>query len=262
MPLPASPCVVGNILYVGDESGRFYAINRSNSKSCGSSRPRTRSSHRRHPRRAWFYFGSYDHNLYCVNSANGKLKWKFTAEAQVHCSPCVAGGLAVIAGCDGKVRFIDLATGKQRGAATLRATSPPRPPITRESFTSALLTASTWLVSSKDASIAWKIKDKNAEAGSTSTASVTPDAVVFSSRAGRYSGWTPPRARPSGCSEQGRVRLIARRYAGSTVFVGCDAGEIYGIDLATGRTVWLFKTGSEIKASPAISNGQDGDRLR
>jgi len=39
--------------------------------------------------------------LYCLRAGTGKVKWTFSTEAQVHCSPCVAGGDVIIAGCDG-----------------------------------------------------------------------------------------------------------------------------------------------------------------
>ena len=44
--------------------------------------------------------------------------------------------------------------------------------------------------------------------------------------------------------------------AGRVVFVGCDGGNIFALDLSTGSKLWQFKAGSEIKASPAVSRGR------
>ena len=45
--------------------------------------------------------------------------------------------------------------------------------------------------------------------------------------------------------------------AGKRVFVGCDNGRLYCLDLPSGRKVWQYALGSAIAASPALGS----DRL-
>jgi outer membrane protein assembly factor BamB len=38
-------------------------------------------------------------------------------------------------------------------------------------------------------------------------------------------------------------------------YVGCEDGNIYGIDLDEGRVLWSYSTSGGIHSSPAIANG-------
>jgi len=44
--------------------------------------------------------------------------------------------------------------------------------------------------------------------------------------------------------------------SGSTVYVGSDEGNLYALDLASGRLKWRFAAGAEIKGSPAIGSSR------
>ena len=60
------------------------------------------------------YFGSSDGNVYALDAATGRLKWKFQTGDVVHASPAVANGAVFIGSWDTYFYSLDAATGKLR----------------------------------------------------------------------------------------------------------------------------------------------------
>lgn len=58
--------------------------------------------------------GCRDRYLYCVDSANGRQRWRFRTRDQVDSSPVVCGSLVVCASLDGRIYVVDLNQGRQR----------------------------------------------------------------------------------------------------------------------------------------------------
>ena len=47
-----------------------------------------------------------------------------------------------------------------------------------------------------------------------------------------------------------------RLVAGGRVFVGSNDGRVYGLDLASGKTVWEYEAASPVTSSPAVAKGK------
>ena len=58
------------------------------------------------------YFGSGDHNVYALEAATGKLRWKFQAGDVVHSSPAIANGVLYIGCWDGVMYALKANTGE------------------------------------------------------------------------------------------------------------------------------------------------------
>lgn len=59
------------------------------------------------------YFGSGDGNVYALDAASGKLKWKFQTGDVVHASPAIANGKVYVGSWDSYFYAIDANTGKE-----------------------------------------------------------------------------------------------------------------------------------------------------
>ncbi len=91
-----------------------------------------------------------------------------------------------------------------------------------------------------------------APAGGSASPEPTPAPSPSSSPAASAS---PPSAAPGRTRLQRAIRAAPVIAAGS-VFVGCEDGTVYALDLATGVQRWSFKAGAPVHTSPAVE-GQD-----
>jgi outer membrane protein assembly factor BamB len=60
------------------------------------------------------YFGSGDTNIYALDAASGKLKWKFKTGDVVHASPAIADGVLYVGSWDSYFYALDAASGAEK----------------------------------------------------------------------------------------------------------------------------------------------------
>ncbi|HXT60018.1 MAG TPA: PQQ-binding-like beta-propeller repeat protein, partial [Pirellulales bacterium] len=63
------------------------------------------------------YVGSFDGNLYALDLADGKEKWKFHTELGFKAAAAVRDGVVYVGDVDGKFHAIDAATGQPKWTA-------------------------------------------------------------------------------------------------------------------------------------------------
>lgn len=250
--ISASPCVHGSTVYVGDEGGTFHAISTANG------------------RRRWTFetgdkiissaiyaadsvlFGSYDNFLYRLRASDGARIWAYESEAQVHCPPTEAGGLVMIAGCDGYLRIIDLATGREKRSALLGGNFAGAPAYADGAVYVGSMDGRYWGVRLSDAKILWAREEDSRTSAIYASAAVMGDAAVFASRsddvfcvdlASGRTKWT--------FATRSDVNSSPVINHGHVIF-GSSDGNIYRVRLSDGQKVWSFNAGAPISASPAI----------
>jgi len=197
-------------------------------------------------------FGSYDSYLYKLDAATGALKWKFETENYVHCAPCEAAGLVMIAGCDGVMRMISLATGKQQRVAELGGNFAGAPAYGSGCVFVGSMDGTYYSVRLSDAKIMWQRQEARQGAAIFASAAVVEDAVIFASRSNavfrvnRDTGKEIWSFRTRGDVNSSPV------VNGGDVFFGSADGNLYRVRLADGVKTWQFSAGAGISASPAI----------
>src|SRR6266513_2479032 len=145
-PVPATPAIVDGTVYIGSYDGKFYALDARTGAlkwkftTEGERRFEAKGLHGLQPKNQTIadpfdvflsspvvangsvYFGSGDGNLYALDAATGKEKWRFHAgeDPLIHnqvgfqSSPAVANGV-VYTGCrDANLYALDAATGKEK----------------------------------------------------------------------------------------------------------------------------------------------------
>lgn len=137
-PVASTPAVAGGRVYAVSYDGRLYALDAASGEIVwkfateGERRFEARGLHGMRPKSQTFadmfdvylsspavvdgavYFGSGDGHVYCVDAANGELRWKFRTGNVVHSSPAVVDGAVYVGSWDGRVYAIDAANGRQR----------------------------------------------------------------------------------------------------------------------------------------------------
>ncbi|MGB8493340.1 MAG: PQQ-binding-like beta-propeller repeat protein [Candidatus Acidiferrum sp.] len=137
-PVTSSPAVAGGTVYFGSYDAKFYAVDAATGQlrwkfeTAGEHRFVGRHLHGLLPAaenmpdpwdyflsspavwNAAVYFGSGDGNVYALESASGKLKWKFKTGDVVHSSPAISDGTLYIGSWDTYLYALDAATGKEQ----------------------------------------------------------------------------------------------------------------------------------------------------
>jgi outer membrane protein assembly factor BamB len=119
-PSESSPVVVDDVVFLGDWSGRVYALyaRTGNVKWVFRTKGRIKSGVAVSGNRV--YVGSYDHHLYALNRQTGRLIWRASAQqrlgkrGQFYSTPAAAYGRVYVGGTDGKVYSFGATTGKLR----------------------------------------------------------------------------------------------------------------------------------------------------
>src|SRR5581483_9990784 len=134
----SSPAVSGGMVYFGSYDSNFYAVDagtgqqRWKFQTGGERRYAGKHLHHLEPAAEpmpdpwdfflsspsiWdsaVYFGSSDGNVYALDAASGKLKWKVQTGDVVHSSPAIADGVLYVGSWDTYLYALDAGTGKEK----------------------------------------------------------------------------------------------------------------------------------------------------
>jgi outer membrane protein assembly factor BamB len=254
--IAAAPCVTGGVVYVGDEDGILHAVSAATGKKAWTFKTGDKIISSAAAAPGVVLVGSYDNTLYCLDVKTHKARWKFKAEAQVHCTPCVTEKMAIIAGCDGKVRMINLATGKQMTAATLENTNFAAAPACVDGVVYVgALTGEYLAVQTHTGGVAWRIAGADDLGHCFAGAAISGDTVVFATQGQKIVGVRRGTGKIAWQFKLKGGTEAPPTIAGGTVYASGD-GVLYGLNLRTGAEIWHTTLGGEIKAAPAIAQGR------
>ncbi len=195
------------------------------------------------------FFGSYDHNLYCVDKNSGELIWLYQTEGPIVSRPVVVEGNVIFASADNRVYVLNQRNGKIIFSYYTQA------PI----WSSPAYAAGHIFIGSDDCYLhainlasgnsSWKI-----DAGSPirSTPFIFDDGIYFGSEYGDYY-----------CLDfRGSIRWrfkAKKAVTGSTiaeknsVFFGSLDANVYALDAKTGWLLWRTRLGKATISTPSLS---------
>ena len=125
----ASPAIRGELLYIGDIDGKFYALDIKTGQPKWTFDAEAEIDYGANFWKDNVLFGSQDANLYCLNAESGKLVWKFAIQDQIRCMPTVVGDRSFVAGCDSMLHIIDLTQGKEAAGVPIEAPTGVTPAV-------------------------------------------------------------------------------------------------------------------------------------
>jgi outer membrane protein assembly factor BamB/tRNA A-37 threonylcarbamoyl transferase component Bud32 len=200
------------------------------------------------------YIGSYDNNLYALNTATGEFVWKFPTEGGIGSRPCLHEEQVLFGSGDRILRSINARTGRLEWTCPTqgRIWSSPRVEFGHVFFGSD--DHHLYAVSVQTGRIAWKV-----EMGGPvrSTVEVGEDDIL-------YFGCEDGSILALDIRGEVKWRQRARRGVTSTpavdrtdglLFVGSVDWNVYAFDARTGWAVWRYRTSGPVISSPALANG-------
>jgi outer membrane protein assembly factor BamB len=99
----SSPLIKGDRIFLGTESGKFYALKKSSAQPVWQFDAKRRILTSPAYSQGLLYFGSDDGWFYALVEKTGGVRWKFKAEKGIHSSPAVQGNKVVFGALDGFV---------------------------------------------------------------------------------------------------------------------------------------------------------------
>ena len=249
----AAPFVAGNTVYAGDEDGILHALDRTTGKklwnfTTGSEIAGCVSQYRDH-----LLLASHDSCLYCLSQTGTEI-WKVQTNDRINCSPAVADHYTFVAGCDEHLRVIDLDTGREFRDMPLESFLIASPAIVQDLLYVGTHTGLILCVDWRKGEIVWKYAGPR-EMPFHASAVVTEQLVIV----GGHDKTVHAVARDTGkvvWTFATRAKIECSGVAIDTrFFIGSGDGNLYGLDIATGKELWKYNSGKDINAGLAIGEG-------
>ena len=251
----SSPLVDRGRVYLGDDQGVFHALSVEDGKEAWSFPTDAEIISSANLAGDRILFGSYDGNLYCLDR-DGKLLWKLLTDGQVHAAPAVVSGLAFVSGCDGQLRAVDVATGREVSRTPLEGNSGSSPAVQGDLAWMGTMTDAFLAVDWRKGAVIWTFQDPDREFPFYASPALAGGKVIaggrdklvraLDARTGKLL-WK--------AATKGKVDS-SPAIAGGLVLVGSADGEVHAFDLESGAPRWTFPAGAPITASPAVADGR------
>jgi len=205
------------------------------------------------------YVGSRDHNLYALDLATGKERFRYQAGGEIRSSPAVLDGVVYVGDEAGTFHAVDTRTGARRwtfatgGAVTSSANFAVQGQRTFALFGS--YDNFLYAVDASSGKLAWKLETENYV---HATPAIAGGVVYVAGCDGFLRA-----VRASDGRELGKVALGGNTAASTAIadgraFVGTFQNEVVAVDLDPLAVAWRFKDGARelpFYASPAVAAG-------
>jgi outer membrane protein assembly factor BamB len=205
-PSESSPLVVGALVYIGDWSGRVYALRARTGRTAWTFQTGDKVKDGMAYGGGRVYFGSYDSHVYALNARTGKVVWRTGAQQRLgatgrfYSTPAVAYGRVYIGGTDGKMYSFGATSGKLRWSHGTGSYVYASPAVWNRRVYAGSYDGTFYAFDAATGDVRWKFKT----AGSISGSAVVINGVVY---------------------------------------VACFGGRTYGLDARTGKVLWVFRRG-------------------
>ncbi len=251
----ASVSVNDGTVYVGDIAGVFHAVDAASGKLRWTFETESEISSAANFHKDRILFGSHDQFLYCLKR-DGTLAWKIETGGYVYGTPAVVDGVAYSAGCDGFLRAVAIATGKQTLKITIGAYVGASPAIRGGRAYMGTYENQVVAVDLNAQKLVWAYENPERQFPYLSSAALDEDLLIVGGRDKSVhairledgkSVWS---YRTKGKVDSSPV------ISGGRAYVGSMTGELFAFDVKTGEVAWRFDTGSGVLASPAVADGR------
>jgi eukaryotic-like serine/threonine-protein kinase len=165
-----------------------------------------------------------------------RVKWKFHTGGYVISSPAIDTRNAYVGSTDGNMYAVDLATGAQKWKFATEARITSSPAVVQGVVYFGSYDGNFYAVDAETSKVKWKFQTAGERRftakhihGSLPAGESMPDPFDF--------------------------YLSSPTVSGNAIYFGSGDGNIYSLDLASGKLIWKFQTGDVVHASPAVANG-------
>ena len=252
-----TPLVMDGKVLIGDLAGVFHGVNAADGKPLWTADAGGASIHASAnaagPDRV--VFGTDSAEIFCLSVKDGKEVWRKAAGDRINATPAVANGLALVSGCDAKLRGISVADGTEKFAYDMGALSGASPAVIGDRMYIGTDQGRVLCISADAKTQHWLYEDVEGKAMVFASAAVDQDIVVVGARDRHVHAIDAKTGKGLWrFKTRGDVESSPAISAGR-VYVGSKDKKFYVLDLKSGKKLWEFQAERAVTAPPAIANG-------
>lgn len=250
----SSPAVSGGRVFVGDGSGKVYAMDLVTGRLIWTYQ--TGKDVRSSPAVAngIVYIGSNDKNLYALRASDGTLVWKRAFTGLVTSSPLVSGSTVYVSGGH-DTAALNATTGAVKWTTALGGALPGSPSLSGNVIVTGAFDSTINALDATTGTRLWTFTTNLAYPQNYSTPAIRDGIVYVGAQDRKFYAldlltgnvvWSFATTGPNPASAA---------LAGNRVFVTSNDKHVYALDATTGALQWTAVTGKFIDSSPAYNNG-------
>jgi outer membrane protein assembly factor BamB len=187
---------------------------------------------------------------------DGKVAWQFHTNGPVHATASVAAGLAYISGCDGVLRGIRVADGKEMVEITTGSYTGASPALSADAAYFGTFDNVVLAFNLKTKKPLWTYEDKARPFPFYSSAAIVGGKIILGGR-DKFIHCLDAKTGKELWSVQTRSRVESSpAVVDGRAYIGSNDGRFYVLNVATGAKLWEFNAGAPLSASPAIAEGR------
>ena len=258
----SSPTVAGGIVYFGNGSGNFYALDAKTGGKKWTFKAGNAIESSAAVGEGVVYLGSWDGFLYALDAATGQPRWKFKTGGPITSSPVLTDGVVYFGSADAKLYAVDAATGQQKWTCLTGGEVDSSPAVVGSVVVVGSADQYVTGVNARNGQATWKFKTGGAV---TSSPAVMGGVVYVGSQdknlyaldlatgkeKWRFKTGGAVDSSPALDSGQGYGMNILEQ--GVVVFGSADKS-VYALNAQTGQRIWQFMTDDAVSSSPAIAS--------
>jgi serine/threonine protein kinase len=194
------------------------------------------------------FVGAEDKRLHVISSRTGKVNWSYYAEDRIRSSPRIAEGHVFFGSDDHRLHAVNLTSG--RSAWKFDAAAPVRstPFIAHDLVFVGSENGDFYAVDFRG-DLKWHFKAKMAI---TSSPWVAEGVVYFNSLDSSVYALDAKAGWVLWRFRMGKGSIVSPYYSDGLIFTGSADNHIYAIDAHSAKEVWRFKTEHQVSSSPVI----------
>jgi eukaryotic-like serine/threonine-protein kinase len=194
------------------------------------------------------FIGSEDKLLHVVSSRTGKIAWTYYTEGCVRSSPRIAEGHVFFGSDDNHIHAVNLLSGRAAWKFETSASVRSTPYVTQDMVYAGCESGDFYCVDFRG-ELKWHYKAKMAV---TSSPCVVDGVVYFSSLDGTLYALDAHAGWVIWRFRMGKGSISSPCVMNGLIFVGSADGNIYAIDVHTSKEIWHYKTDHQVGSSPVI----------
>lgn len=244
----SSPAQYEGTIYIGSYDHNLYALNMANGEFLWKYPTDGGVATRPAPFDGNIFFGSEDRRLHVINAKTGKVTWTYFTDGCIHSSPRIAEGHVFIGSDDHHIHAVNLMTGRAAWKFEADAAVRSTPFVTNEAVYAGCESGEFYCVDFRG-ELKWRFKAKLAV---TSSPVISNGVLYFSSLDSSLYALDAHAGWAIWRFRMGKGSIISPCVTEGLVFAGSADGHVYGVEARTAKEIWRFHTDHQVSGSPVI----------